>query len=72
MLMFPRPVLVKILSVLQEEPMRLLPTISITRAMCPLSCVMVPSYRASHGGTVEEPFLSSVLILEMLNITFLG
>lgn len=71
--MFPRLVLGKELLVLWEELTGLLPTISITRAMCSLGYVMVPFHRASHGGDmVEGAFLSSVLVLEILNIMFLG
>lgn len=53
--------------------MELLPTISITRAMCSRGYVMVPFHHASHGGSVlEGAFLSSMLVLEILNMMFLG
>lgn len=70
--MFPRPVLGKELFVLREELRGPLPTISVTRAMCALGSVMVPFHCAHRaGGVVEGAFLSSVLILEILNVTFL-
>lgn len=71
--MFPRPVLGKELLVFWEELTGLLPTISITRAMCSLGSVLVPFHHAScGGGMVEGAFLSSVLVVDILNIMFLG
>lgn len=68
-LMFPRPVLGKGLLVLLEEVTGLLPLINITREMCSLGYVTVPSPQP-WWRLWKEPFW--LLCLEILNIVFLG